>query len=70
MKRKIDKANDLIRGELKRQKISQDKAAYYVGLSRGQFSVRLNGRQEWKIGELMQLAELLKIGGQISEILF
>ena len=70
MKSKINRVNDLIRGELKRQKISQDKAAYYVGLSRGQFLVRLNGRQEWKIGELMQLAELLKIGGQISEILF
>ena len=70
MKSKKNRVNDLIRGELKRQKISQDKAAYYIGLSRGQFSVRLNGRQEWKIGELMQLAELLKIGGQISEILF
>lgn len=70
MKRKIDKLNDLIRGEMKRQKINQSQAGYYIGLSQEQFSLKLSGRCEWRLKEIIGLSELLKIGGEISEILF
>ena len=70
MKRKIDKLNDLIRGEMKRQKVTQNQAGYYIGLSQEQFSLKLSGRCEWRLKEVVGIAELLKIGGEISEILF
>ncbi len=70
MKRKIDKLNDLIRGEMKRQKVTQNQAGYYIGLSQEQFSLKLSGRCEWRLKEVVGIAELLKIGGDISEILF
>lgn len=69
-KRKIDKLNDLIRGEMKRKKITQNEAGYYIGLSRSEFSLKLSGRCEWRLKEIIGLAELLEIGGAISEILF
>lgn len=70
MKRKLDKLNDLIRGELKRQKINQSKAGYYIGLSQEQFSLKLSGKSEWRLKEIVGVSELLGIGGEISEILF
>lgn len=69
-KRKIDKLNDLIRGEMKRQKVTQNQAGYYIGLSRSQFATKLSGKAEWRLKEIIGIAELLKIGGAISEILF
>ena len=68
--KKINKLNDLISGELKRQKINQSKAGYYIGLTQAEFSNRIHGKSEWRLREILELAELLKIGGQISEILF
>lgn len=70
MKRKLNRLNDLISGELKRQKISQAKAGYYIGMSQSEFSLKVSGKRDWKLKELLGLAELLRIGGDISEILF
>ena len=70
MKRKIDTLTDRIRGEMKRQKVTQNQAGYYIGLSQEQFSLKLSGRCEWRLKEVVGIAELLKIGGDISEILF
>ena len=67
---KLHRLNDLISGELKRQKINQSKAGYYVGLTQSEFSSRVNGKTEWKLKEIIGLSELLKIGGEVSEILF
>ena len=69
-KRKIDKLNDLIRGEMKRQKVNQNQAGYYIGLSRSELALKLQGKIKWKLEEIIGLAELLGIGGEISEILF
>lgn len=70
MKRKFDRLNDLIAGELKRQKINQSEAGYYIGLSQSEFSLKVRGKVPWKVNEVVGLAELLKIGGEVSEILF
>lgn len=70
MERKLKRLNDLIRGELGRQKINQAKAGYYIGVTQSDFSLRLAGKRDWKVKELLGLAELLGIGGDISEILF
>ncbi|MBO4541842.1 MAG: hypothetical protein J5725_01530 [Bacteroidales bacterium] len=70
MERKRKRLNDLISGELKRQKISQTKAGYYIGMSQSEFSLKVSGKAEWRLKDILGLAELLEIGGEISEILF
>ena len=67
---KQNKLNDLISGELKRQKITQNEAGYYIGLTQSQFSNRIRGKSKWKLNEIIGLSELLGIGGEIGEILF
>lgn len=41
--------------------MSQAQAAAAVGLSQPQFSKRLRGEVDWKLGDLVQLAEVFKI---------
>lgn len=67
---KAHKLSDLIRGEMKRKKVRQAELGYYVGLTQSEFSRRLAGKDEWKLKEIIGIAEYLGIGGEISEILF
>ena len=60
--KKYRELNDFIRGELKRQKISQDKAAHWLNISRASFSYRMCGKIEWSLREILSLFELLDIG--------
>ena len=70
MTKRIGRMNYLIRGEMKRHKITQAKAAYYIGITQAEFSHKLCGLSKWKLNEVVDLAELLGIGGEIGEILF
>ena len=53
--------NDFIRGELRRKKISQEKVANWLNLSRTGISKRLSGEVEWSLKEIMSLYELMEI---------
>ena len=57
--RKLNKFSDYIRGEMKRQKMSQDEVAYRLGMAQGQFSRRLSGKIEWSMREVILLSEIL-----------
>ena len=59
--------NDFLRGELKRRKISQDKAARYLNLSRVSFVKRLSGATEWSFMEVLEMMEFLDL--KITEVL-
>lgn len=59
---KYKRITDYLRGELKRKKISQQKAADWLNISRASFSYRLSGKIEWSLKEIISLCELLEIG--------
>ena len=59
--RKYNQLNDFIRGEMKRQKISQDDMAYRLNLPRASISKRLNGVSEWTAREIINVYEFLGI---------
>lgn len=59
--------NDFLRGELKRRKISQDKAANYLNLSRVSFVKRLSGSVEWSFKEVLEMMDFLEMS--ITEVL-
>jgi len=59
--RKYNQLNDFIRGEMKRQKISQDMLAYRLNLPRASISKRLNGISEWTAREIIDVYEFLGI---------
>lgn len=50
-----------IKAELGRSNRKAKEAAAAIGLAPGVFSSRLNGRTEWRVGELIQLAIALRI---------
>lgn len=66
--KKYRELNDFIRGELKRQKISQDKAAHWLNISRASFSYRMCGKIEWTVREILSLFELLEIGEETWQL--
>jgi len=66
--RKLNNFNDYVRGELKRQKISQEDAAYRLGIPQSGLSRRLAGQAQWTMREVFILTEIIeldleKIGG-------
>ena len=59
--KKYRELNDYIRGEMRRKKISQEKAANWLNLSRASLSYRINGKIEWSLREILSLFELLGV---------
>ena len=59
--------NDFLSGELKRRKISQEEAAYYLKLSQASISMKLAGKVEWTVREIMNLYELMGIEHDFTE---
>lgn len=59
--------NDFLRGELKRRKISQEKAANYLNLSRMSFVKRLSGSVGWSFKEVLEMMDFLEM--DITEVL-
>ena len=53
--------NDFVRGEMKRQKISQDDVAYSLNLSQASISQKLSGKTEWTLWEMFNVFELLGV---------
>jgi transcriptional regulator with XRE-family HTH domain len=53
--------NDSIRGELKRQKITQDELAERLGVTHGTLSQRLNGNIEWLFKDVLKTMDYLQI---------
>ena len=53
--------NDFIRGEMTRQKISQDMLAYRLNLTRVSVNHRLSGKVDWTLWEIMNVFEILGI---------
>ena len=53
--------NDFVRGEMKRQKISQDDIAYSLNLSQASISQKLSGKTEWTLWEMFNVFELLGV---------
>ena len=51
--------NDFIRGEMKRQKISQDDMAYGLNLTQSVISRKLSGETEWTLWEVLNVFERL-----------
>lgn len=58
---KKNRANDTIRGTMKRKKLSQEEVAYRIGIERSCLARRLSGQTEWTLGELILLCEVLEI---------
>ena len=58
---KKNRANDTIRGTMKRKKMSQEEVAYRIGIERSCLARRLSGQTEWTLGELILLCEVLEI---------
>jgi len=59
--RKVNKFNDYVRGELKRNHISQSDAAYRLGIPQSGLSNRLSGKVEWTMREVFMLADIINI---------
>ena len=59
--KKYRELNDYIRGEMRRKKISQEKAANWLNISRASLSYRINGKIEWSLREILSLFELLGV---------
>lgn len=53
--------NDFIRGEMKRQKVSQSSLAYTLNLTQGSISQKLAGQTEWTLWEILNVFEILNI---------
>jgi transcriptional regulator with XRE-family HTH domain len=53
--------NDFIRGELARQKISQEELAYRLCMKQQSVSQRLNGKVEWSLKEIIDVYDILGI---------
>lgn len=66
----LKKLNNLIRGEMKEQKVTQEQLGYYIGLSRSEFGLKLSGKVAWRLSEIVGISEYLKIGAEVKEILF
>ena len=57
----ISRFNDFVRGELSRQKLSQQNLADYLGMSRSSVTLRLNGEVKWTIEEVLETLEFLGV---------
>lgn len=66
----LKKLNNLIRGEMKAQGVTQEKLGYYIGISRRDFGEKLNGKVAWRVSEVIGVCEYLNIGAEVKEILF
>ena len=55
------KLNDFIRGEMRRQKVSQASIAYSLNLSQQGISERLSGNTEWTMWEVINVFEILGV---------
>ena len=66
---KVKQINNLIRGEMKEKKVTQNDLSYYIGLDQSSFSLSLSGKREWKIKELLGICEYLNISNDIAEII-
>jgi len=55
---------DLVRGTMRRQKVSQTELAEYLGLTYSSISLRLNGYQDWKLLEVFKTMEYLELKGE------
>ena len=53
--------NDFIRGEMKRQKVSQGNLAYSLNLTQASISQKLSGQTEWTVWELLNVFDYLGI---------
>ena len=53
--------NDFLRGELKRQKISQSELAYSLNQTQANISLKLSGKTDWSLWEIMNVFEILGI---------
>jgi transcriptional regulator with XRE-family HTH domain len=50
-----------VRAEVARQGIARQAIAEELGLSEARLSLRMNGHVEWKISELLAVADVLKV---------
>lgn len=66
----LKKLNNLIRSEMKSQNVTQEQLGYYIGMSRSEFGLKLNGKVAWRLSEVVGISEYLKIGNEVKEILF
>ena len=64
---KYRKANDFIRGELRRKKISQSTVANWLNIPQPSVCARLRGDYEWTFREIISIYELLGIEHEWSE---
>ena len=53
--------NDYVRGEMKRQKISQGDIAYELNLDQSVISRKLSGETDWTLWEMFNVFELLGV---------
>lgn len=53
--------NDFIRGEMKRQKISQENLAYSLNLTRVSVTRKLSGKVDWTVWEIFNVFEILGV---------
>lgn len=58
--RKLNRFSDFVRGEMKRQKLSQEEVSYRLGLERSCLARRLAGKTEWSMREVIMLSEILE----------
>lgn len=61
------KLNDFIRGELRRQHISQSSLAYTLNLSQVGISKRLSGKTDWTMWEILNVFEVLGVAFDYTE---
>ena len=59
--RKLNNFNDYVRGQLKRSHISQEDAAYRLGIPQSGLSKRLAGQTQWTMREVFILAENIEL---------
>ena len=57
--RKLNKFNDFIRGEMRRQKLNQKDVAYRLGIDQPCLARRLSGQVNWTMREAVMLSEIL-----------
>ena len=58
--RKMNKFRDFIRGEMKRQKLSQEEVSYRLGIERVCLTNRLAGKTDFSMREVVMLSEILE----------
>lgn len=65
--RKYRDINNLIRCEMRRQKVSQADIAYRLGLQQTAISKRLSGGVDWTLFEVLNVFEILGIKFEYEE---